>query len=165
MALIKDGELIEDAFVTLGDEGVIPSGARAVIVSVERWQTDSALLTKSMERVGVLLQPDQSPDLIADDLDKISVVALHFPVFSDGRGFSQARRLRETYDFKGEIQGTGHLIRDQYLFLHRCGFNAIEVADDVEAAQWKIAMEEFSLFYQNTVDDRNPVMRMRHGAS
>ena len=165
MALIKDGQLVADAFVTLSDEDAVPDDATAIIISAARWLSEGATLSENVDQIGVLLQPDEFPDLIAGDLGKISVVALNFPVFSDGRGFSHARCLRETFDYKGEIRGTGHLIRDQYLFLHRCGFNAIEVADDVEAAQWKIAMEEFSLFYQNTVDDRSPLMRKRHGAS
>lgn len=162
MALIRDGEIAANTYALVDDDDKLPTDVRGVIVSVDRWKTDGSLLLKSMERVGVILQPDQSPDLLADDLGKINLVAIHFPVFSDGRGFSHARRLRETYNYAGEIRATGHLIRDQYLFLHRCGFNAIEVADDAVAEQWKVAMDEFSMFYQNTVDDRMPLMRARH---
>jgi uncharacterized protein (DUF934 family) len=164
MALIKDGQLVDDIFVMLDDESDLPPGTHAAIVSVDRWQTDGSLLVKSLDQVGIILQPDQSPDLIAGDIDKVSVVAVNFPVFSDGRGFSHARRLRENLGYEGEIRATGHLIRDQYLFLHRCGFDAIQVADPETAEQWKIAMKEFSLFYQNTVDDRTPLMRRRHAA-
>ncbi len=162
MALIKDGKLADDLYVTLADDVDLPVDCQAVIISAERWLTEGAAIAKQSDQVGVLLQPGQSPDLIADDLDKISVVAVNFPVFSDGRGFSHARRLRENFGYAGEIRATGHLIRDQYLFLHRCGFNAIEVADEAMAKQWQVAMDEFSMFYQNTVDDRMPLMRARH---
>lgn len=161
MALVKDGEHATDIFACLNDEDTLPNDSQAIIVSLDRWLADRDILVKRSAPMGVILNPDQSPDTISEDLQYLSTIVVKFPVFSDGRGFSHARRLRETYGFDGEIRASGHLIRDQYLFLHRCGVNAIEVKDQASAEQWKIAMDEFSLFYQNTIDSRNPLMRLR----
>lgn len=165
MVLIKDGQLANDPFVyTSDDDSALPDG-RAVAVSVERWHSDRANLIAHNGLVGIRLRNDQSPDEISDDLKYLALVVLEFPSFSDGRAFSQARALREQLGFEGEIRATGHIIRDQYLFLHRCGVNAIEVEDQAHLSDWQDAMKEFSLFYQNTVDSRTPVMSLRRSAA
>jgi len=164
MVLIKDGELTNDPFVSTNDDETLSDG-RAILVSAERWQSDRANLIAHNGLVGVQLSNDQSPDLIADDLKYLALVVVEFPTFSDGRAFSQARALREQYEYTGEIRAIGHIIRDQYLFLHRCGVNAIEVSNPDDLTQWNVAMKEFSLFYQNTVDGRAPVMSLRRRAA
>ncbi len=161
MALIKDGQLVNDPYVTTADDDPSLPDGRAVLVSVARWRADRANLISHNGLVGVRLDSDQSPDLIADDLKYLAVVAVAFPTFSDGRGFSAARALRERYGYTGEIRATGHVIRDQYLFLHRCGVNAIEVAGTDDLPEWEIAMKEISLVYQTTADKREPVMSLR----
>ncbi len=162
MTLIKNGKKIEDPFVTVSAEDALPvDSTQAIIVDVERWQNDKAEIMQRAGQIGILLEPDQSPDLIAADLANIDLFVLNFPVFSDGRGFSHARRLRETYGFTGEIRAVGHIIRDQFLFLHRCGVNAITLGKHLNEQDWDAAMDEFSLFYQNAVDTRHPLMRLR----
>jgi len=162
MALIKDGHLVNDPFVfTADDDPALPDG-RAVLVTVTRWHADRSKLIFHNGLVGIRLACDQSPDLIADDLKCLAVVTVEFKTFSDGRGFSAARALRERYGYTGEIRATGHTIRDQYLFLHRCGVNAIEVSNPDDLLEWEKAMAEISLFYQTTVDGRMPVMSLRH---
>jgi len=160
MVLIKDGKLTNDPFVIIADDAPLPEG-RAVLVSVTRWQKDRPDLIAHSGLVGLRLTNDQSPELIADDLKYLALVSVEFPSFSDGRGFSAARALREHYGYTGEIRATGHVIRDQYLFLHRCGVNAIEVSNTDDLPEWHRAMDEISLFYQNTVDSRSPVMSLR----
>ena len=98
---------------------------------------------------------------IADEIAHLDAVFIDFPAFSDGRGFSQARQLRETHGFEGEIRARGHVIRDQYLFLHRCGVDAIEVSDPRALENWNAAMQEFSLFYQRTQNHRATIARLR----
>lgn len=162
MALIKDGQLVNDPFVVTPDaEGTLPDG-RAVIVSLEHWQANRSSLIAHNGMVGIRLASNQPADMIANDLKYLAVVAIEFPTFNDGRGFSTARALRERYGYTGEIRAVGHLIRDQYLFLQRCGFNAVEVSDTDGIQEWGKAMGEFTLFYQTAVDDRHPIMSLRH---
>lgn len=161
MAVIKDGQPINDPFVfTDDDDPTLPDG-RAVIVSLERWRKDRSNLIAHNGLVGVRLASDQLADTISGDLKYLSVVAIEFPVFSDGRGFSTARSLREQYGYTGEIRAVGHIIRDQFLFLQRCGVNAFELTEENGIEEWQKAMDEISLFYQTTVDRRVPVMSLR----
>lgn len=157
----RDGDHADDDYVPVDDDAELPDDDRAVIVSLTRWKNDRAALCGRAGALGVVLQPDDRPDDIAEDLTFFSTVVINFPVFSDGRGFSHARRLREAMGYRGDIRAAGHIIRDQYLFLHRCGVNVFDVADRAAAREWQAAMKEFSLFYQNTVDSREPLMRMR----
>lgn len=161
MALIKGGHLANDPFVFIKDDDPDLPNGRGVLVSVTRWQADRSSLIAHNGLVGVRLASDQSPELIADDLKYLAAVTLEFGTFSDGRGFSSARILRERYGYIGEIRATGHIIRDQYLFLHRCGVDTIEVANPDDLPEWEKAMQEISLFYQATVDERTPVMSLR----
>jgi uncharacterized protein (DUF934 family) len=88
-------------------------------------------------------------------------VALVFPNFRDGRAYSQARLLRERYGFRGELRATGEVLRDQFLFLVRAGFDAFEVKKDVDVAAFAAAVARYSVFYQPTADGRPSALRAR----
>ena len=89
------------------------------------------------------------------------MVALEFPKFRDGRAYSTARLLRERYGFAGELRAVGDVLRDQFLFMHRCGFDAFEVADEQAVAAWRKAIAEFTVFYQTATDGRAPAGALR----
>src|SRR6185295_8053204 len=143
----KQGALAEGLWVHRGDDEPLPDGTPA-IVSLERWKRDRTTLVARNAPIGVRLKSDQQPSEIAGDLDRVGVVALEFPVFKDGRPFSYARILRDRYGYKGEVRAFGHILRDQYLFLDRCGVDAVEVKDATALAAWKEAVAEFTVFYQ-----------------
>jgi len=90
-----------------------------------------------------------------------------FPTFRDGRAYSQARLLRERYQFRGELRATGQVLRDQLLFLQRAGFDAFEVLKDADAAAFAEAVHRYSVFYQPTGDGRASTLTARRdlGAS
>lgn len=97
---------------------------------------------------------------LASDLNGFSVIILDFPAFKDGRAYSQARILRERYGYSGEIRARGAVLRDQLLFMARCGFDAFEFAsDDADGAAE--ALKEFSFAYQSAADKAEPVWRQR----
>jgi len=112
----------------------------------------------------VRLQNTQSPLALAGDIDRLSLVVLDFPKFSDGRAFSQARLLRDRLGFAGEIRATGNVLRDQYLFMTRCGIDAIELPDGTAIEGFLEALREFSVWYQPAADDRTHAMALRQGA-
>ncbi len=161
MPLLKDGTLVDDAWVTVDDGAQLPMDGPA-IVSLERWQAHRDALLGRNAQLGIRLKSDQSPALIADDLERFAVVALEFPVFKDGRAYSYARLLRERYGYKGEVRAVGEVLRDQFLFMVRCGFDAIEVRDENAAGQWREAVSEISVVYQPAADTRTPVWTLRH---
>jgi len=161
MVLIKDGQPVEDAWVHVGNDGEVPAEAPA-IVTLPRWQRDHERLRKRNTPLGIRLTDEQPPALIADDLERFDVVALEFPKFTNGRAYSSARLLRERYRYKGEVRAVGNVLRDQFLFMHRCGFDAYEVADEKAAAAWREALSEISVWYQKGADNRDPAMWLRH---
>ena len=160
MSLIKDGRLAEDPWTTLADEAeTIPDGA--VIVSLERWQAGREALLGRNAPLGLRLRSDQSPAQLVDDLPRFALVALEFPKFGDGRAYSYARLLRERYGYQGEVRAVGDVLRDQLVFMHRCGFDAFEIAADDAADRWLQALGEISVWYQPTADGRPSATSLR----
>lgn len=161
MAVLRNGVPQPNEWVRAADEATLPEGAR-VIVSLERWQRDGEALRQRNSAIGVSLKSDQSPLLLGDDLDRISLVALEFPKFTDGRAFSHARVLRDRLGYRGEIRAFGQVLRDQYLFMLRCGIDTIEPPVDKRVEGYSEALREFSVFYQPTNDCRATALQLRH---
>lgn len=161
MALIRDAQLVEDAFTAVADDGALPT-AGAVLVSLAYWTSERDALIARKDPVGVWLKSSQSPELIAGDLEHLALVALEFPAFRDGRAYSYARILRERYGFAGEVRAVGDVLMEQLLFMLRCGFNAFELDGDDPQAQLKIALADFSTWYQPTGDGRPTAIDLRH---
>ena len=93
---------------------------------------------------------------------QLGVVALAFKTFRDGRAYSNARRLRERNGYKGELRTIGNVLRDQYLFMQRCGFDALEVKECETEQDWQRATGAITVFYQPAADGRETVIRKRH---
>jgi uncharacterized protein (DUF934 family) len=160
MALLKRDQIVNDPWQRMDDESPLPSGI-PVIVTYERWQKERDGLVGRNGKLGIVLASDQSPDLIADDLHRFTLICLDFPKFTDGRAYSYARLLRARYDFAGEIRAVGAVLRDQLLFMRRCGFDSFDIPDGVDAADWTIAFNDFSQRYQPTVDRTPTVTQLR----
>lgn len=160
MPLLKDGKLIDDPWTNVDDNTRLPDMA-PVIVSRERWLEGAKELAGRNTPLGIRLNSDQPPSSIAGDLHHFSVVALDFPKFADGRAYSYARLLREYHGFDGEIRAVGNVLRDQYLFMLRCGFDAFEVEGDARAEEWRSHAEAISVFYQPATDGRRPAHSKR----
>lgn len=160
--LIKHGEVIEDSWQVIRtiEEGEgLPDGK--VIVPLSYWQAHrEALLAHG--NVAVWLASDEQPSAIADDLPHLPLVAIDFPVMTDGRGFSSGRALREHYNYKGEVRAIGQFIRDQLYHLSRCGFDAyaLETSDPHKALA---SLNDFSDAYQASVTQPVPFFRRRAG--
>ena len=159
MPLIKEGVLAEDSWQSLADEDNLVDGP--IVVSLERWQEERESLLARNTPLGLRLRSDQSPALVVDDLERFSVVALEFPKFADGRAYSYARLLRDRYGFKGEVRAVGHVFRDQFLLMQRCGFDAFEVANQAAVEAWEQAVSEISVTYQPGADARRPALALR----
>ena len=115
-----------------------------------------------------LSNTDRVEDL-ASHIGRLKLIVLHFPKFSDGRAYSQARLLRENYGFRGELRATGDVLRDQFTFLLRAGFDAFEVKKDSDAEAFAATVKRYSVFYQPTGDGRITAlhrrMQLRHSES
>ena len=163
MALIRQGRIVPDPWVSVADGDALPGDGRPAIVALARWQAERAALLRHDGPLGIRLAPDQPPALIVDDLPRFDLVALHFPKFTDGRAYSQARLLRQRYRFAGEIRAVGQVLRDQFAFMQRCGIDAFEIADEDAAEVWRRATSEIGVCYQPAADARVPASRLREG--
>lgn len=161
MPIVRDGKVVEDRWVAVADDQPLPDSEPA-IVTLSRWQNERATLAHRNVPLGVRLKSSDSATEIAADLMHFGIVVLEFPKFNDGRAFSSARLLRERYGFKGEIRAAGHIIRDQLLFLVRCGVDSIDAADASWAEKWRIAQGELTVVYQPGADARRPALALRH---
>ena len=132
------------------------------MVSLERWQAEHETLSGRNRPIGLRLRSDQSPAAVADEVDRFDLIALDFPKFTDGRSYSHARLLRERYGYRGELRAVGKVLRDQFTFLLRCGFDSLEVADESLAGAWDEATSEISHAYQRATDPRAPIWFQRH---
>ena len=102
-------------------------------------------------------------DALELSLDGVDCVELQFPKFTDGRAFSYARVLRDRLKYRGEVRAYGQVLRDQYLFMLRCGIDTIEPPAEKRVEGYAEALKEFSVFYQPTNDHRETALRLRHG--
>lgn len=160
MPLIKNGRLVDDPWLWVADASPIPASG-AVAVSLARWNTEQQALLARREPLGVRLASHEMANDLAEHLPRLSLIALEFPTFRDGRAYSTARLVRERYGYKGELRAVGNVLRDQFLFMVRCGFDAFEVATEQEAAAWQKSINEFSVWYQAAADNRVPAARLR----
>jgi len=160
MPLVKGGRIADDRFVRVLDDAPLPEGV-PVLVPAARLLADAGDLRRHAAPVGVLWPNSQRVTELVPHLNWIALVVLEFPKFKDGRAYSQARQLREQYEFRGELRATGEVLRDQSLFLHRAGFNSFEVKKEADAAAFEEASRRYSVFYQPTGDGRTTALRAR----
>jgi uncharacterized protein (DUF934 family) len=162
MSLIKQGTLTADPFVDAsGAEAIPPSGP--VIVSLAQWQAQRDALLARGTPLGIRLHSDQSPEVIASDVEHFALVALEFPKFRDGRAYSYARLLRERYGFKGELRAVGDVLMEQLFFMVRTGFDAFDLQQSPDpVAAFETALKDFTVWYQPTGDGRATAMQLRH---
>lgn len=161
MPLVKDGEVVADAWCHAGDDDPLPEGA-PVVVPLARWRRDRDSLLARGTPLGVRLTSDQLAETIGDDAGHLALIVLVFPSFRDGRPYSTARLLRERYGFRGELRASGDVLRDQLLFMQRCGIDAFDIPSDDAVAAWQQATQEISVVYQPATDRRTPVNQLRH---
>jgi uncharacterized protein (DUF934 family) len=160
--LIKDRAIVDDRWTLIRDIeqfATVPADV-PVIVPLAFWQPQrDALLARG--NVGVWLAPNDDPAALAGDVGQLPLIAVDFLKFTDGRGYSTGRLLREKYSYAGELRAIGDILRDQLYYLHACGFNAFAVRADRDLADALKGFGDFSDNYQTTVDRPVPLFRRR----
>ena len=148
-----------DEWTTVGGGDDVSPGP--VIVDVERLAEEADRLLSGNRKVGVRLRSDQGPELIAEHLPRLALVALEFPKFADGRAFSTATLLRERHRFTGEIRAVGDVLREQAIEMVRCGINAFEPSDGSTPEDWEAVLRRRRRVYQTAADRRRPAFAER----
>ena len=168
MPLVKNGRIIADLFVRVADGEELP-GNGDILISSERFLADPEALLRRPGKTGVIWPNNRAVDDLVPYLDRLAAVALVFPTFRDGRAYSQARLLRERHGYDGELRATGQVLRDQFVFMSRAGFDTFDVKKDADADAFAETMKRYSVFYQPTGDGRvtalNRRMQLRHSES
>src|SRR6202162_3823924 len=168
MPLVKNGKIAGDEFVHLADDAGIP-GDGAILLSSAQFLADAEALLRRAGKTGVIWPNNRDVDDLVAYLGRLAVVALVFPTFRDGRAYSQARLLRERHGYRGELRATGQVLRDQFVFMLRAGFDAFEVKKVADAEAFAQSAKRYSVFYQPTGDGRvtalNRRMQLRHSES
>jgi uncharacterized protein (DUF934 family) len=159
--LIKQRVIADDRWTLVREAAALtdlPDGV-PVIVPFKLWiERRAALIARG--DVGVWLAPDEDPGALADDVERLPVIAVDFPQFTDGRGYSHARLLRERYGFGAELRAIGDVQRDQLYYLSQCGFDAFAIPDDKDARAALSGLDDFRDGYQLT-QQRTPWFQRR----
>jgi len=150
--LIRDGVIVEDEWLP-ADPGAVPTAER--ICTLPQW-----LELHDKRDTAVQLEPGEETAELLPHLEGLALVAVNFPVFTDGRGFSYGRALRE-HGYRGELRAVGHFIRDQMTYLRRVGFNAFQLADESELEEALDSLDDFTEYYQASIDQPVPLFRRR----
>ena len=168
MPLVKQGRIATDIFVHVPDGAELP-GDGAVLISAARFLDDPETLCRRAGKLGVIWPNNRDIDDLVPYLDRLAVIALAFPSFRDGRAYSQARLLRERHGYDGELRATGQVLRDQFVFMLRAGFDAFDVKKQADAEAFAQTVHRYSVFYQPTGDGRITAlhrrMQLRHSES
>lgn len=167
--LIKERRIAADSWQLLergpaGELPEIPAGGD-VIVPLALWQSRREELLSRSGRFGVWLDADEGPQAIAADLGRFALVAVNFPKFGDGRGYSTARLLRERCGYQGEIRAVGDVLRDHLYFMAQCGFDAFALREDQDPQEALAALDDFSEAYQASALRPAPLFRRRLAAT
>ncbi len=166
MALISDGAFVEDQWRRLSAEEDLPKGGKC-IVSFDRLTEALARLPQDAP-LGVRVENTLAPEALAPHFARLALIAVIFPAFTDGRGFSLARLLRRA-GFKGELRASGRVVADQVTHALRCGFDTIEIPGDLavrqDEAQWRGALQAYDAFYQQGyASGGGSILERRRGA-
>ena len=162
--IIRDCAVVADdwqvvAAIAEGAAAHLPDGKLIVPLNVWLAQTDA--LTERKQPVGIWLDSNQDATDIGNVVNSFAVIAVNFPKFVDGRGYSIATLLRTRYGYKGELRAIGDVLRDQLFYMQRVGFNAFAVRADKDIHDALKALKDFSVTYQGSVDQPFPLFKRR----
>ena len=160
--LISGGAVGDDRWTLLRDV-VAELPPSPVIVPLATWRASRDALSARTD-IGVWLGPADDPAEISDDVARMPVIAIDFPRFTDGRGYSIARSLRDRFGYRGELRAVGDIARDQLYYLQQVGFDAFVLCDGIDAQDALASLRDFTDGYQLT-HRRTPWFRRSGGVA
>jgi uncharacterized protein (DUF934 family) len=161
MALIRKRKVVEnDSWTLVSDDSEVPPSGD-VIVGLARFSEDRAKLLARGDKLGVRIDPTDDVSPLAEHLDALGIVAVNFPKFADGRGYSKARMLRDRHGYKGELRAVGDVLPDQLYLMQRCGIDAFALKDGKDTEKAIACLDHLTVAYQGASDDERPLYRRR----
>ena len=160
--LIKSGAIAADTYTRVDAvDGSLTLPAGDVLVGLDTLLAHRAQVLAHAGCKGVQLKPDQFAEQIADLVAKLDLVAVEFPAFADGRGYSTAYLLRTRFGYTGELRAVGDVFKDTLFYQARVGFNAFAIRDDKDAEVALRGLEDFSEVYHASADQPRPLFLRR----
>ncbi|OUS23618.1 hypothetical protein A9Q99_26585 [Gammaproteobacteria bacterium 45_16_T64] len=162
--IIKGREVIEDQWVLVAEPSeelqTIEDDIH-IIVPLSYWTDNKTAILARTGKAGIQVSGADELDSFSEDLDDIDVIAIDFPKFGDGRGYSMARLLRERHGYTSEIRATGDVLRDQLSFMERCGFDAYALRADRNMEDAIKSFSALTIAYQSDVVEPRPIYARR----
>ena len=162
--LLKHRQVVKDTWQLVGappDAPVtLPAEGIDAIVPLSLWREQRTTLLARSGRTGVWLEPSDDPAELFANAPLPELIAVRFPAFTDGRGYSIARLLRERHGYRGEVRAIGDVLHDTLFDLARCGFDAFALRADQDAVEALAAFDAYSEVYQAAAD-RGPLFARR----
>ena len=150
--VIRERQVIEDSWALVEDGAEIPGGAKPLLSLKALAQAVPA------GEFGLYLNPDDEPEQAQPWFDRVALITVRFPAFTDGRGYSTATLLRRL-GWQGELRAVGDVLRDQLFYLSRVGFDSFAIREDRSAHDALAALNDFSERYQGATDQPLPLFR------
>ena len=161
--VILDGAIVDDAWVLVAALDAEISNVEKIIVPLKVWHAKPPTLSGKV--VGVWLDSADDPAALAGEINNLPIIAVNFPTFKDGRGYSTAYLLRTRYGYTGELRAIGDIQRDQLFYLQRVGFNAFAIHADKDIEAALNSLNDFSDVYQGSVVQVSPLFRRRQNTA
>ncbi len=163
--LIKNRQIVDDQWLLIKEssqlEDLLAYSGQNLIVPLAFWREERNRIKQRSGKTAVWLNSNELPQSLGEDLHNLEVIALNFPIFSDGRSYTSARELRSNLGYKGEIRAVGDVLRDQLFYMSRCGFDAFLMREDQDLEKALSAFDDFTDGYQVSVDKPIPLFRRR----
>ena len=161
--IIKDKAIVSDDWTLLklaegetAESVKVPAGKQIVPLNV--WLAQKTPL-QSRSDIGVWIASDERAEILGDAITTLPLIAIEFPSFTDGRGYSIAYQLRARQGFEGELRAIGDVLRDQLFYMQRVGFNAFATRPDRSIEDALKGLTDFSETYQTSWDQKTPLFR------
>jgi uncharacterized protein (DUF934 family) len=159
--IIKKNAIINNEWRIITDTGATEIPFEKVIVPLVLWNRLYDTLSRRNEPPGLLLNSDEHPADFIGTIAPLKLIAVNFPAFTDGRGFSIGNLIRERYHYQGELRAYGSFIPDQLYYLKRCGFDSFQFSNNIELDNALHSLRDFSDSYQMSSIDQSPLFRRR----
>lgn len=158
--IIKDREIVEDTFTLVTEVGQLPD-VGDVLIDATVWEELQPQLAGRNGKIGIKVTGDTEIDQLPANVQELDLIAIEFPVFRDGRGYSLARIIRERLGYSGEQRACGDVLRDQLFYLQRCGFNSFATREDRCIEDALNGLTDFTVTYQADAFEKRPIYQRR----
>ena len=161
--ITSDGSIRQDAWVVVprpadGESLDVPE--QPALIPADLWLAGKEHF-EDRDDIGVWLDSHDEPEILAGVVNELPVIAVNFPKFSDGRGYSIARLLRERLSYRNELRAVGDVLLDQLQFMKRCGFDTYVLRADKDINKAARCLNFFTQGYQAATDTDEPLFRRR----